>query len=173
MAVRVDIDENVDLAESSGVSHVDLTVQIFLSRCAVEYDLASQLVNCSAESHSGACRSRGYDVMSAGMSDLRQGVVFGGESDGDPGAAAVIGGSESPGDVAEILSHIEALLPEVGNEQCAGLFLFSSGLGEFVEIALDPHEGIKLVVYGVFNVFFECFAHKPLKFDGFGSCCEA
>ena len=56
MAVRVDIDENVDLAESSGVSHVDLAVQIFLSRCAVEYDLASQLVNCSAESHSSASR---------------------------------------------------------------------------------------------------------------------
>ena len=111
--------------------------------------------------------------MSAGVSDLRKGVIFGGESDGDPRAAAVIGGSESPRNVAEILSYIETLLPEISYQKRAGLFLFSSGLGEFVEIALDPHEGIKLVVYGVFNVFFECFAHKPLKFDGFGSCCEA
>ena len=53
-------------------------------------------------------------------------------------------GFVAPGDPAEVLCDGESMLPEILDEQGAGLFFFSPDLGIFVEKELDLLKSIKL-----------------------------
>src|SRR5699024_943174 len=99
IAVAVDHDGRVEAVEGAAASHDLLAGVPFLGRRAQQHDGAGHGVRVGliegVQGEEGADSCGGDDVVSAGVADLGQGVVFG--QNGDGAAVAGAGGRSQSG----------------------------------------------------------------------------
>ena len=156
------VETHVCFLKGTRLDHVQLSVQVLLGGCSVEDDLAAELVHRVLQRDTSSHRSGCYDVMTAGMTDLGESVVFRCHSNGNSGTSAVIAGPESPGYVAEVLRYFEIPVLEVGYEDPAGLLFSPADLGVLIEISLYIFQLIKLIFHAPYNAVSCCPVHRVL-----------